>query len=96
MERSYSEKNKSDISSDQNKPLSEIGRQIKETREQKGITLELLAEDLKINKGYLQAIEEADHKSLPEMIYVKAMIRRIAEKLQIEANLTVTNKAIPN
>ena len=46
-----------------------------------------MAENLKINKSYLSAIENGDCTSLPEIIYVKAMIRRIAEKLEIDLNL---------
>ena len=46
-----------------------------------------MAEGLKINKSYLLAIEEGDIKSLPEIIYVKAMIRRLAEKLELDLDI---------
>ncbi len=67
--------------------LNSIGSLIKKAREHKNLTLESLAENLKINKSYLSAIENGDYKSLPEMIYVKAMIRRVAEKLEVDLNL---------
>ena len=87
MEITPSKQNASGDYSDFQNNLNNIGALIKKTREQKNLTLESLAENLKINKSYLSAIENGDCKSLPEIIYVKAMIRRIAEKLEIDLNL---------
>ncbi|WP_269622486.1 helix-turn-helix domain-containing protein [Prochlorococcus marinus] len=82
--------------------LKTIGPLIKDAREKQNISLEKLSESLKISQDYLYAIEDADESSLPEMIYVKAMIRRLSEKLNIdivsflekEANKKRPNKVI--
>jgi len=66
--------------------LKEIGPLIKSAREHKNITLDSLAESLKISKDYLIAIENGTRKFLPEIIYVRAMIKRISEKLEIDLN----------
>ncbi len=87
MEITNSEKNNPEKSSDSQKEVNNIGALIKKAREQKNITVESLSEDLKINRSYLFAIESGDYKSLPEIIYVKAMIRRIAEKLQLDIDV---------
>ena len=87
MEITHSEQNKDSDYADSQKNLTNIGDLIKKTRVEKNLTLESLAENLKINKSYLSAIEDGDYKSLPEIIYVKAMIRRIAEKLQLELDM---------
>ncbi len=90
MEINHSEKTKPRGDSDFQVKLDSIGSTIKTAREQKSLTLESLAENLKINKSYLYAIETGDYKSLPEIIYVKAMIRRIAEKLELELDIQNT------
>ena len=87
MARTHSEQNNGNDYSDFEKSLNNIGCLIKKAREQKNLTLESLAENLKINKSYLSAIESGDCKLLPEIIYVKAMIRRIAEKLDLELDI---------
>ena len=87
MEITQSEQSKGGDSSDFEKSLNNIGSLVKEAREQKKLTLESLADNLKINKTYLSAIESGNCKLLPENIYVKAMLRRIAEKLDLELDI---------
>ena len=82
-----SKQNATEDYSDFQNNLNNIGALIKKTREEKNLTIEALAENLKINKSYLYAIENGDCKSLPEIIYVKAMIRRIAEKLKLDLEI---------
>ena len=87
MEITNSEQSKDNDYSDFEKSLNNIGSVIKKAREQKNLTLESLAENLKINKSYLSAIESGNDKLLPENIYVRAMLRRIAEKLALELDI---------
>ena len=87
MARTHSEQSKGKDYSDFGKSLNNIGSIIKKAREQKNLTLESLSENLKINKSYLSAIESGNCKLLPENIYVKAMLRRIAEKLELELDI---------
>ena len=43
-----------------------------------------LASDLKIGTHQLEAIEEGNEEKLPEKVFVKAMIRRISQKLKLD------------
>ena len=87
MEITHSGQRKDNDYSDFEKSLNNIGSLVKKAREEKSLTIESLAENLKINKSYLSAIESGNCKLLPESIYVKAMIRRIAEKLDLELDI---------
>ena len=71
--------NKGDDSS-----LKRIGNFIKEARLSKNQTIEELASDLKIGAHQLEAIEEGNEEKLPEKVFVKAMIRRISQKLKLD------------
>ena len=64
--------------------LKRIGNFIKEARLSRDQTLEELASDLKIGSHQLKAIEEGNEEKLPEKVFVKAMIRRISQKLKLD------------
>ena len=66
--------------------LKKIGNTIKEARLSKNQTVNELASNLKISEQQLKAIEEGRDDLLPEKIFVKAMIKRISEKLKIDIN----------
>src|SRR5690625_3792676 len=55
-----------------------IGARLKEAREEKGISLESLEETTKIQKRYLQAIEEENFNILPGKFYARAFIKEYA------------------
>jgi len=74
--------NKGDDSS-----LKRIGNFIKEARLSKNQSIEELASDLKIGAHQLKAIEEGNEEELPEKVFVKAMVRRISQKLNLIQNL---------
>jgi len=65
-------------------PLKRIGNFIKEARLSKNQSIEELASDLKIGAHQLEAIEEGNEEKLPEKVFVKAMIRRISQKLKLD------------
>ena len=67
-----------------NSSLKRIGNFIKEARLSKNQSIEELASDLKIGAHQLEAIEEGNEEKLPEKVFVKAMIRRISQKLKID------------
>jgi len=71
--------NKGELSS-----LKTIGNFIKEARLSRNQSIEELAADLKIGTHQLEAIEEGNEENLPEKVFVKAMIRRISQKLKID------------
>ena len=64
--------------------LKRIGNFIKEARLSKNQSIEELASDLKIGAHQLEAIEEGNEEKLPEKVFIKAMIRRISQKLTLD------------
>ena len=66
--------------------LKKIGNTIKEARLSKNQTVNELASNLKISEQQLKAIEEGRDDLLPEKIFVKAMIKKLSEKLKIDIN----------
>ena len=66
--------------------LKRIGNFIKEARLSREQSIEELASDLKIGSHQLKAIEEGNEEKLPEKVFVKAMIRRISQKLKLDTD----------
>ena len=64
--------------------LKRIGNFIKEARLSRDQSIEELASDLKIGAHQLIAIEEGDEEKLPEKVFIKAMVRRISQKLKLD------------
>ena len=69
-----------------NLPLQKIGNLIKEARLSRNKSVSELANDLKISIQQLKAIEEGREDLLPESVFVKAMIRRISERLKLDTS----------
>lgn len=63
----------------------EIGTYLRETREEKGISLDSLQEKTKIQKRYLQAIEDGNFHLLPGKFYAKAFIKEYANAVDIDS-----------
>ena len=68
----------------ENSSLMRIGNFIKEARLSRDQSIEELASDLKIGAHQLKAIEEGNEEKLPEKVFVKAMVRRISQKLKLD------------
>ena len=64
--------------------LKRIGSFIKEARLSRDQSVEELASALKIGSHQLKAIEEGNEEKLPEKVFIKAMIRRISQKLKLD------------
>ena len=64
--------------------LKRIGNFIRDARLSKNQSIEELASDLKIGAHQLEAIEEGNEEKLPEKVFIKAMIRRISQKLKLD------------
>ena len=69
----------------------EIGMLLKETREEKGYTLDDIHEKTKIQKRYLEAIEQEDFDVLPGKFYARAFIREYAEVLELDPDTVLSN-----
>ena len=75
---------KEDNNQKDNSSLKRIGNFIKEARLSRDQSVEELAADLKIGAHQLKAIEEGNEEELPEKVFVKAMVRRISQKLKLD------------
>ena len=82
MEEIKSDKKES--TSKESSSLKRIGNFIKEARFSRNQSIEELASILKIGAHQLKAIEDGNEEELPEKVFVKAMIRRISEKLKLD------------
>ena len=67
-------------------PLQKVGEFLREARQGRNISVEDLSSSLRIGKEQLIALEEGDEKSLPEKVFIRAMVRRIAEKLSLDTS----------
>ena len=76
--------NPKDNTKKEQSPLKRIGNFIKEARLSRDQSVEELASDLKIGSHQLKAIEEGYEEELPEKVFVKAMVRRISQKLKLD------------
>jgi transcriptional regulator with XRE-family HTH domain len=66
------------------KVSAEIGRQLKETRESLGLTLDDIQAKTRILKGYLIAIENGQFDKLPSPYYARKYLRQYAEAVGLE------------
>ena len=64
--------------------LQKVGEFLKEARQGRNLSIEDLSSSLRIGQEQLIALEAGDEKSLPEKVFIKAMVRRIAEKLNLD------------
>ncbi len=65
--------------------LSEIGTVIKRARVEQNFSLEEIATSLKIGEEQLRALEQGEVDLLPETVFIKAMIKRVSEKLNLDS-----------
>ncbi len=75
--------------------LKKIGNFIKEARLSRNQSVNELASDLKISVQQLKAIEEGREDLLPEGVFIKAMIKRISERLNLDTSLMENEKHNP-
>ncbi len=71
--------------------MNQIGKELKEIREEKGISLEEVAEKTKIPLRFLQAIENGRWEELPEEVYLRGFIKTYAEVLGLDGKKFVDN-----
>lgn len=68
------------------KLVTELGSRLRSEREEKGLTLDDLAGQTRIQKRYLQAIEEGDYSIIPGKFYTRAFIKQYAEAVGLDPN----------
>ncbi len=86
MEQSESSKSDNGYIADKKSPLQKVGEFLREARQSRNLSAEDLSLSLRIGKEQLIALEEGDEKSLPEKVFIRAMVRRIAEKLSLDTS----------
>lgn len=64
--------------------MTELGNKLKEAREAKGLSLDDLQSITKIQKRYLQGIEEGNYSMMPGKFYVRAFIKQYAEAVGMD------------
>lgn len=69
--------------------LSYCGGALKKFRQERGVTLEEIAENTRISKRYLMAIEEEDQSNFPEPVYLKGYLRQYCRELGIDPEQAV-------
>ena len=69
--------------------LNDVGQCIKAERERCGLSAEVLAASLHMGVEQLRALEQGDLDALPEPVFIRAMVRRIASHLRLDADSLV-------
>ncbi|MGB5973669.1 MAG: helix-turn-helix domain-containing protein, partial [Nodosilinea sp.] len=64
--------------------LLELGTLLRAARQQQGQTLESLAKTTLIRPSLIAAIEQGDLDGLPEPVYIRGLIRRYGDALQLD------------
>ncbi len=86
MEQSEGKKSDNSYIANKKSPLQKVGEFLKEARQGRNLSVEDLSSSLRIGKEQLIALEEGDENSLPERVFIRAMVRRIAEKLNLDTS----------
>ncbi|QKE72987.1 helix-turn-helix domain-containing protein [Arthrobacter citreus] len=74
--------------------MTEIGKYLKEAREAKGLSIDDVQELTKIQKRYLEAIEEGNYEILPGQFYVRAFIKQYAETIGVDVSGFLSDKPV--
>ena len=69
--------------------LAAVGQAIAECRESLGLSRHELSARLHMGEEQLEALEQGALHRLPEPVFVKAMVRRLANHLQLDADVLV-------
>ncbi len=86
MEKSEERKSGSSHVAKKKSALRTVGEFIREARQGRNLSLEDLSSSLRIGKEQLIALESGDESALPEKVFIRAMVRRIAEKLNLDTS----------
>ena len=81
--------NKKEVELTGHSSLKEIGAILQKARLDQNIPTKEFADSLRIGEGQLRALEIGEEDDLPEPVFIRGMIRRIAEKLGLNSNSLV-------
>ncbi len=86
MEKNEERKSDSTHIANKKSALRTVGEFLREARQGRNLSVEDLSSTLRIGKEQLIAIESGDESVLPEKVFIRAMVRRIAEKLNLDTS----------
>ena len=69
--------------------LKKVGSLLREERESQNLSISSLADSLRVGEEQLIALEQGQKDLLPEDVFVRAMVRRVEERLKIK-NLSIS------
>jgi len=69
---------------DESSPGTSLGRRLVAARETKGLTLQVVANKLRLSAATLQALESDRYEDLPEPIFVRGYLRSYARLLEMD------------
>ena len=84
MEKSEERKSDSRHIANKKTALQKVGEFLKEARQGRNLSVEDLSSSIRIGKEQLIALESGDESALPEKVFIRAMVRRISEKLNLD------------
>ena len=61
--------------------MTRLGEMLKAAREEQGMTLEQVEEDIHIRRHLLEALEENNLKSFPSPVVIRGLLRNYAKYL---------------
>ena len=64
--------------------LKEVGSLLREERQAQNLSISSLADSLRIGEEQLAALEQGEKYLLPEDVFIRAMVRRVEERLKIQ------------
>ena len=67
-----------------------LGERLKITREELGVSISEAAQEVKIQKNYLVALEEGDYSSLPGPVYIESFLKKYAEYLGVSSDFVLS------
>mgnify|MGYP001596084522 FL=1 len=74
-----------------NSGLLFVGQQLSERRLAKGLSQEQLADRMHLGIEQLAALESGARDKLPELVFIKAMVRRLSTHLELDADALVAS-----
>ena len=86
MEQREGKKSDNSYIANKKSPLQKVGEFLREARQGRNLSVEDLSSSLRIGKEQLIALESGDESALPEKVFIRAMVRSIAEKLNLDTS----------
>lgn len=66
-----------------------LGEVLKRAREEKGVEIEIVAEETRVQKKYLDFLEKGDYEKMPADVYTKGFLRQYGHYLDLDVDKLV-------